>query len=274
MSPAARTLDANFKSRALPPGSARYWSHAFAAPAARPALLGVYALTAEWQSLSSPFTEPSVAYLKLAWWQEEMSRLIGGSPVHPVSLYLAALPQAAPIVFEPLRAALQAALLEAGGVPLERADQLQAHASALLGNPWRVAARLAGEDDASISGLTQALAAAQYRAHALRHYARAARHGRVLFPVDELLADGIENAGLAADSPAPAVQAYLARWRARALQDFAAATAALHSGGSRSRHLAVLSALGAAQLRRESLTRPRPLRDMLLAWSAARRASS
>jgi hypothetical protein len=70
------------------------------------------------------------------------------------------------------------------------------------------------------------------------------------------------------------VQAYLARWRARALQDFAEATAALQAGGTRSRHLAVLSALGAAYLRRDSLTRPRPLRDMLLAWSAARRASS
>jgi 15-cis-phytoene synthase len=274
MSPAARTRDDNFRSRARPPGSARYWSHAFAAPAARPALLGVYALTAEWQSLCSPVTEPAVAYLKLAWWQEEMSRLIAGSPLHPVSLYLAALPQAAPPVFEPLLATLQAALLEAGGVPLERADQLQAHASALLGNPWRVAAQLTGDDGARISDLTQALAAAQYRSHALRHYALAARHGRVFFPVDELLADGIENAGLAADSPAPALQAYLARWRARALKDYAEATAALRTGSSRNRHLAVLSALGAAHLRRESHTRPRPLKDMLLAWSAARRTSS
>ena len=274
MRAAARTLEASFRSRALPPGSARYWSHAFAAPAARPALLGVYALTAEWQSLCSPGTEPSVAHLKLTWWQEEIVRLISGSPLHPVSRYLAALPEAAPSLFEPLLASVQAARLEAGGVPLERADQLPDHAADLLAAPWQVAARLTGPADAGISDGARALAAAEYRAHVIRNYALAARHGRVLFPVDELLAAGIENAGLAADSPAPVLRAYLERWRARALQGFAEATAALQPAGRRCRHLAVLAALGDAQLRRDSRTRPRPLKDMLLAWSAARRAST
>jgi 15-cis-phytoene synthase len=274
MSPAARTLDLSFRSRALPAGSARYWSHAFAAPAARPALLGVYALCAEWQSLSSPVTEPSVAQLKLAWWQEEMTRLIAGTPVHPLSLYLAAMPRAAPTVFEPLLVSVQAAFMEASGVPLERADQLEAHATALLANPWRVAGRLIDDDGAEIADSTRALAAAEYRSHAIRNYMLAARHGRVLFPVDELLAAGIENAALAAAVPGTAVQAYLAAWRARAVQGFAHATAALPTAGARYRHLAVLAALGAEHLRRDSHTRPRPLKDMLLAWSAARRAST
>jgi 15-cis-phytoene synthase len=274
MSPGARTFDLSFRSRALPPGSARYWSHAFAAPAARPALLGVYALSAEWHLLSSPLTETSVAQLKFAWWQEEMARLIAGTPVHPVSLYLAALPHAAPPVFEPLLATVQAASLEASGVPLERADQLESHATALLASPWRVAAHLVGDEGAEITDCTRALAEAQYRSHAVRHYVLAARHGRVLFPVDELLAAGIENVALAAAAPDAAVQAYLAQWRARALQAFADAKAGLPPAGYRYRHLAVLATLGAEHLRRDSHTRPKPLKDMLLAWSAARRASS
>ena len=274
MSPTPRTLDASFRSRALPPGSARYWSHAFAAPAARAPLLGVYALSAEWHALASPGIEPAVAQLKLTWWQEEMARLMAGNAVHPLSRYLAELPHAAPPVFEPLLATLQAAHWEASGVPLERANQLESHATALLAHPWRVAAHLAGGDGAEIADCTRALAQAQYRSHAIQHYALAARHGRVLFPVNELLAAGIENAALSAHAPDAALQAYLAGWREHALQGFAEASASLPTLGSRYRHLAVLAAMGREHLRRDSHARPRLLRDMLLAWSAARRGSS
>jgi hypothetical protein len=40
--------------RAVPPGTARYWSWLFAARVARDPLLGIYALAAEWQALMDP----------------------------------------------------------------------------------------------------------------------------------------------------------------------------------------------------------------------------
>src|SRR6202047_1287144 len=86
---ALKPLDATYQSRAIPPGTARYWSWLFAAAEARAPLLGIYALRAEWQALTDPSTESGVAHLKLSWWQEEMQRLAAGSPVHPVSVYLA-----------------------------------------------------------------------------------------------------------------------------------------------------------------------------------------
>jgi phytoene synthase len=274
MSPAQQTLDATFKTRALPAGSARFWSQLFAAPEARPALLGIYALTAEWNALLDPAAEPAVAHMKLGWWQEEMLRLTSGKPVHPISLYLASQPRATPPLFVPLVDAAQAAILEAGGVPLERAADLQSHAAALLAAPLRVAARLMMDIPADDAECTAALAVGEYLSRACRDYPRAARHGRVPFAVDELLAAGIDNAALADATPGPALKAYLAHLRTRALQAFADAAAALPPPRTAYRHLAVLSALGAEHLRRDSTTRRAPLRDMLLAWAAARRMHS
>src|SRR5260370_24689891 len=95
--PILKPLDATYQTRALPPGTSRYWSWLFAAAEARAPLVGIYALGAEWQALMDPATDVSVAHLKLAWWHEEMRRLSPGSPLHPHSVYLAALPRAASV---------------------------------------------------------------------------------------------------------------------------------------------------------------------------------
>ena len=46
-----RPLEEPYRSRAVPPGSARYWSWLFAARESREPLLGIYALLAEWRAL-------------------------------------------------------------------------------------------------------------------------------------------------------------------------------------------------------------------------------
>ncbi len=121
----------------MPPGTARYWSWLFAADATRPPLLGIYALGAEWQALMDPATESAVARLKLAWWQEEMQRLATRSAVHPISIYLAALPGAASADFTPLLAAARAAAAQISGVPLERGADLEPHPRPCGAARWR-----------------------------------------------------------------------------------------------------------------------------------------
>src|SRR6202789_3698140 len=128
-----RALDATYRSRAVPPGTPRYWSWLFAAAELRAPLLGIYALGAEWQALMDPATETGVAHLKLAWWREEMQRLAAGSAVHPISSYLAGLPRAASADFTPLLAAVNAAAEQVGGVPLERGTDPEPPFPALLG---------------------------------------------------------------------------------------------------------------------------------------------
>lgn len=253
----------------------RYWSWLFAAAELRAPLLGIYALAAEWQALVDPATETSVAHLKLAWWQEEMRRLGAGCAVHPISGYLADLPRAASADFTPLLNAVAAASAQVSGAPLERGDDLEPQARALWGDPLALASELAADipDGAALRSCTTALAAARYLSTAIRGYRREARVGRVPFAIDELLAAGIDNDDLIADTAPPHLRSYLDRLRGRAARYFESAAQNLpraQRGGHR--HLLVLAALERGHLDDGAAEERRRFKDMLLAWTTARRA--
>jgi phytoene synthase len=277
VSPTHKTLDATYRARAIPLGSVRYWSWLFASPAARAPLLGVYALLAEWNALMDPATEASASRIKLAWWQQEIQRLIARAPIHPVCLYLASLPRAGEVDFIPLSRAIDASLAELSGVPLERSAELEPHACALRAAPLELASQLGagGLDAAALRTSLRALAAADYLARATRDYRRQARLGRVPFAVEELLAADLDNADLCADQPPPKLENYLEQLRGRAARSYETAALAL-PGACRAeqRHLLILAALGLKHLqRRSSSLESARVQDMLLAWSTARRAS-
>jgi 15-cis-phytoene synthase len=278
MTVASRMLEEPYRGRALPPGSPRYLSWQFAAPAVRAPLLGIYALIAEWRALADPLTEISAAQLKLAWWGEELERLARGAPLHPIGRFLASQPGAATADYAPLRAAVEATARQIAGVPLERASDLPAQAGALWGGPLLVAAQLANEPMAADEALHRAvseLALGLYLMDAIDGYAIAARAGRVILPVDELLAAQVENADLSAAEPRLHLQSYLERLRGRAQAAFlAAGEALLRLAREPPRHLLILAALGARHARAPA---PRgaigALRDLYIAWAAARRAT-
>ncbi|HMK84454.1 MAG TPA: squalene/phytoene synthase family protein [Steroidobacteraceae bacterium] len=274
-----RLLEEPYRSRAVPPVTARYLSWLFAASECREPLLGIYALTAEWRALIDPATEPSAARLKLTWWSEEIRRLNRGAPLHPISRYLAALPRAPTVDFEPLEATLEAAARQIAGAPLERGSELEPHAAALFANPLVVAAHLAREPSSEppgkVASSLKALAAGLYLAAAIADYRREALNGRVVFPVDELLVAQIENADLTAAEPPLHLQSYLTSLRRRAVQLFAAAADALpRAEHAALRHVLILAALGATHLNSPKAAAGRlRLRDLYLAWSTARLAA-
>jgi phytoene synthase len=270
-----KALDSTYQARAVPVGTARYWSWLFAAGEARAPLLGIFALGAEWQALADPATEAGVAHLKLAWWQQEMRRLAAGTPAHPISAYIAALPRARSVDFVPLLTAVDAAAAEVSAVPLEHGADLEPQTRALWGDPLALASELAGEADAaSLRSCTGSLAAGRYLAKALRGYRREARAGRVPFAIDELMTAGVDNEDLAADPPPAHLQIYLESLRARAKRHYENAAQALPRGQrAANRHLLVLAALGLTHLNGAAPSPGRRrLQDLLLAWRAARRA--
>jgi 15-cis-phytoene synthase len=271
-----RTLDAGYRARAIPPGSARYWSWLFASTEMRAPLLGVYALSAEWHALMDPATDRSAALIKLGWWQEEMRRLSAGVPVHPISAFLKSLPRSPEVDFAPLIGAIDGVAAGANGAPLERGTDLEPHVRALRAAPLALASRLAGGnlDEDSLKNCTQALAVADYLAWSTADYRREARFGRVPFAIEELLDAGIENADLSADAAPARLQGYLERLRDRAAKSYAVAALALpRACRAQQRHLLVLAALGLDHLqKRISSVKSRGLNDMLLAWRTARRA--
>jgi phytoene/squalene synthetase len=178
--------------------------------------------------------------------------------------------------FDPLLAAVAAAASQIGGAPLERGADLESQCRSLYGGPLTLASRLAADvpDAAALGKCTQSLAAGEYLAKALRDYRRDASAGRVAFAIDELLAAGIDNDDLAASPPPPHLQSYIDRSRQRASAYFESAGHALPPAQrGPQRHLLVLAALGRKHL--DSRSPPeerRRFRDMLLAWTTARRA--
>jgi phytoene synthase len=264
----------------VPPASQRYFSWLFAAPEARDPLLGVYALMAEWRGLTDPAAEASAARLKIAWWQQEIGRLAGGAPVHPITCFLGTLPRAERVDFAPLGASIEAAARQIAGAPLEHGSELAAHSAALHALPLAIAARLARmparQSDAGSAAerAAHALAQADYLADALADYRRAAHYGRVIFPVDELLAARIEDADLTAPEPPAHLQAYLDGQLRRAAELYAAVESLPRAERAALRHLLVLAALGAKRLRERSAgTNGGRLFDLYLAWTTARRAA-
>jgi 15-cis-phytoene synthase len=256
----------------------RFWSWLFAAPEARPPLLGIFALLAEWRALMDPGTETAVAQIKLAWWHEEIQRLAAGTPVHPIGQYLRELPRAGSTDFAPLNAAVGAAAEQVMGAPLERGVHLDAHAHALLAEPLLIAAGLAGADtqDSDLRACVSALAAADYLARAIGGYRRDAAAGRVPFAVDELLAAGIENAELGAAEPSSRLQDYLLQLRGHAAGCYLVSLEAMR-GRRRAdaRHLLVLAGIGLKQLNEQRPAQSEArVADAFAGWRIARRAAA
>lgn len=273
-------LEEPYRSRAVPGGSGNHLSWLFAAREARDPLLGIYALTAEWRALLDPATDSAVAGMKLSWWREETGRLATGSPMHPVTRFLAGLPHAAETDFGALQSTLDAVAAHMAGVPLERGADLEDHAAKLLGIPLLVAAQLAGTapvldraESAALRASIDALAVGNYLAGLATGYRREAQAGRIAFAIDELLAAHIENDDLIAEPPPPRLAAHLADVRARSAERFAQAARRLpRAARARQRHVAVLAVLGARRVSRAGGA-DFPLADLYNAWNAARRAA-
>ncbi len=272
------TLDEPYGRRAAPPGSARYFSLLFAAAPARAPMQGVFALLAEWRAAAQGAADPAVALAKLDWWRDEMRRLALARPVHPISRYLAALPGAAAVDFGPLEGAVAAAAACLAGAPVELDADLPDFADELIGKPLRTAARLAAPatDTAELRACTRELASAEYLVRAIEDQPRAARFGRIIFPVRDLLDHGIGNDELCAAEPGAALGAYIERARARADHHYARAALALPAPPRPPlRGRLVLAARGAAhrRARRAPGAQHIAVRDLFLAWRTARLAS-
>lgn len=224
-----------------------------------------------------PATELPVAQIKFAWWNEEMSRLADGSPLHPITRYLAQFANAAVTDWSLLARSAAAAAAHAAGAPLEHASELSAHAQALYAAPLLAASQLGGVAGHSETPCVAALAPALYLAAAAADHRRAARSGRVAFAVEELLAAGIGNEDLAADRPPPHLESYLTGVRSRARAYFLESAAALMPRERPPlRHLPVLAALGANHLADRKARGPTDfkLADLYNAWNTARRAAA
>ena len=224
------------------------------------------------------------AHLKLAWWQEEIAATRPRrTAVIPITRFLARAAAAARVDFAPLDASLEAAARQIAGAPLEHGTELEAHsARAARGAahdrraPCRRAAPESGRRD-SAERAVAALAAADISQTRSPITGAMRLAGVSIFPVDELLAAGIEDADLIAAEPPAHLQAYLEGLRRRAARALCRRRRAVAARRAGTRcaicwFLRRSAPSICASARRARAARVRPA-DLYLAWTTARRAA-
>ncbi|MDR2626309.1 MAG: presqualene diphosphate synthase HpnD [Zoogloeaceae bacterium] len=82
------TPHAYCQQKAAASGSSFYLSFFFLPRARRRAIMALYAFCREVDDLVDECRDETLAAIKLAWWREEIGRIHGGRPLHPVGLAL------------------------------------------------------------------------------------------------------------------------------------------------------------------------------------------
>lgn len=81
---------AECRRRVASAGSDLYYAALFLTEEEKSRLFSLHALAAELADVPRAAADPGVARIKLAWWREEIARLAGGRPQHPIVIAVAA----------------------------------------------------------------------------------------------------------------------------------------------------------------------------------------
>ena len=167
-------------------GSSFYYSFLFLPPKRRRAITALYAYCREVDDVVDECLGPQVAAATLAWWRQELDRLYGGTPQHPVTRALL------PVLAEFDLA--QEQLLEIiDGMEMDLQQSRYLDFKALSLYCYRVAsvvgllaAEIFGFEDRRTQKYAHDLGMAFQLTNIIRDVGEDARRGRVYLPLDEL----------------------------------------------------------------------------------------
>ena len=203
--------------RGTPPGSMRYFAVLFAADHARQRLHAFYALETELRDTVASANH-DIAHTRLQWWREELERLAGGNPRHPVTMTLAAAAHLGSVDLGGLRDLADAAALDLACYRYEDWSELESYCRRAGGAlQLAIAASLAApaalaehERDFALR-----LGTAVRQTEILRDFALDLSRGRMYLPLRALAEAGLDAREAAAQLENPALRGILAAWRRR-----------------------------------------------------------
>jgi len=173
-------------------GSDLYYAAMFLPEEEKSRLFSLHALAAELGAIARTVTDPGVARLKLAWWREEIARLAGGRPQHPIAVAIAASG-----ANERIEAGSMLAMAAACETWLDRprladmAAVFEAHAQ-FEGLLWRESARMLGVDEPAALACTCRLGSVVGVIHTMQGLGRNLPRGAARLPEDLLRAGGVD----------------------------------------------------------------------------------
>jgi phytoene synthase len=167
-------------------GSSFYYSFLFLPPERRRAITALYAFCREVDDTVDETSDQSVARIKLAWWRNEVTQMVSGTPTHPVMLAL----QPHLAVYD-LKQEHLLAIIDGMEMDLDQSRYLDY--PNLKKYCWHVAG-VVGILSASIFGVTnpqtlryaEALGLAFQLTNIIRDVGEDARKGRIYLPINEL----------------------------------------------------------------------------------------
>jgi phytoene synthase len=266
---------------APPAGSIRWHAWLYTPTPSRPLTAALFSLESELRAIVAEVVDHGVSHLKLQWWRDEIHRLEGGQPRHPLTQALWRAQPGVPHAWRPLHEAIAGLELELASASYESERELEGYFARAAGFCRTLALALdPAREPEPLEQLGHALGRSVRMVEVIRDLRQDAIMGRIFLPLDWLAEHGISHVELRAEDGGDAAGRCLARLAERSRIAWATASAELaQEADGTLRGLRVLGALHAALLERIvrrglAVGRRRielgPLQSLWTAWRSAR----
>jgi phytoene synthase len=172
--------------KAAKSGSSFYYSFMFLPPERRQAITALYAFCREVDDVVDECHDLSLAQTKLEWWRQEVGRIYGGTPTHPVGHALKDVHQGLP----PAAGAAARDHRRHGDGPvadaLPRLQGLQLYCYRVASVVGLLAAEIFGYQDRQTLKYAHDLGLAFQLTNIIRDVGEDARRGRIYLPIEDL----------------------------------------------------------------------------------------
>jgi phytoene synthase len=192
------TPDEYCQQKAAASGSSFYYSFLFLPPQRRRAITALYAYCREVDDIVDGLQDADVARARLAWWSEELDRMYGGEPQHPVTRALAPHLEPFRIGHDNLRVVLEGMAMDLRQNRYLDYAMLERYCHCVAGVVGELAAGIFGVSDERTFDYARKLGLALQLTNIVRDVGEDARRGRVYLPLEDLKRFGVTVSDLLA----------------------------------------------------------------------------
>jgi phytoene synthase len=179
--------------KAVASGSSFYYSFLFLPSEQRRAITALYAFCREVDDVVDEVSDPGVARAKLSWWREEVERVFGGTPQHPVGQALAPAAARYALPREGLEQILEGMAMDLDYNRYPDFPTLEVYCHRVAGVVGQLSARIFGYTQPSTLDYARSLGIALQLTNIIRDVGEDARRNRIYLPLDELQRFGLQT---------------------------------------------------------------------------------
>ena len=197
------------QTRAAASGSSFYYSFLFLPQETRRAITALFALCRELDDVVDECNDPNVAETKLNWWRNELRRMAGDTPEHPVTRALIDTSQGRALPQELLLEIVDGMAMDLTYHRYPDFKTLQLYCYRVASVVGELAATIFGYKDRATRKYAHDLGLAFQLTNIIRDVGEDARRGRIYLPQDELAQFGVNESDILQGRTTPAFQSLM-----------------------------------------------------------------